>query len=168
MSLRSFKTGNCQRITSKNTRPRWVETWARGTVKWYWSADSLFWQLSIDHIDVQLVYFSWAHKVARKCESKHWFACGADGRSPNFSGMGRFTYRSGISLHLRTGPTGHATLFNQWEGALVFINKQIKTSAQWSKKFKTADGVGQNWRWAYSTRLGFTYNISKKTFHVRG
>ena len=42
-------------------------------------------------------------KVARKCESKHWYACGADGRSlgrsvarslghviPNFSEMGRF------------------------------------------------------------------------------
>ena len=34
-------------------------------------------------------------------------------------------YQSGIFLNLRTGPTGHATLFNQWEGALVFINKQI-------------------------------------------
>ena len=52
--------------------------------------------------------------------------------------------QSGISLNLRTGPTGHVTLFNQWEGALVFINKQIKTSPQWSKIFKTADGVGQN------------------------
>ena len=39
--------------------------------------------------------------------------------------------QSGISLNLRTGPTGHATLFNQWEGALVFINKQIKTSPLW-------------------------------------
>ena len=52
--------------------------------------------------------------------------------------------QSGISLNLRTGPTGHATLFNQWEGALVFINKQIKTSPQWSKLFETTDGVGQN------------------------
>ena len=42
-------------------------------------------------------------------------------------------HQSRISLNLRTGPTGHATLFNQWEGALVFINKQIKTSPQWSK-----------------------------------
>ena len=25
--------------------------------------------------------FSWAPKVARKCESKHWYACGADGRA---------------------------------------------------------------------------------------
>ena len=39
--------------------------------------------------------------------------------------------QSGISLNLRTGPTGHATLFNLWEDALVFINKQIKTSPQW-------------------------------------
>ena len=45
------------------------------------SADTLFWQLSIDdNIDVQSA-FSWAPKVARKCESKHWYACGADGRS---------------------------------------------------------------------------------------
>ena len=29
---------------------------------------------------MQLV-FSWAPKLARKCESKHWFPCGADGRS---------------------------------------------------------------------------------------
>ena len=37
-------------------RPWCVETWARDTVKWYWSADTLFWQLSIDHnINVQYV-----------------------------------------------------------------------------------------------------------------
>ena len=50
--------------------------------------------LSIDdNIDVQSA-FSWAFKVARKCESKHWFACGVDSRSlsrsvtclPNFLG----------------------------------------------------------------------------------
>ena len=34
----------------------------------------------IDHdIDVQSV-FSWAPKVVSKCESKHWFSYGADGR----------------------------------------------------------------------------------------
>ena len=33
----------------KNVRPGWVDTWARDTVRWYWSADTLFWQLSIDH-----------------------------------------------------------------------------------------------------------------------
>ena len=58
------------------------------------SADTLFWQLSIDdNIDVQSA-FSWAPNVARKCESKHWYACGADRRSvgrsvtwlPNFLG----------------------------------------------------------------------------------
>ena len=54
----------------------------------------------IDHnIDVQSVFY-WAPKVVRKCESKHWFSSGADGRSvgrsvyghviTKFSGMGRF------------------------------------------------------------------------------
>ena len=39
----------------------------------------------IDHnIDVQSV-FSWAPKVVRKCESKHWFSCGADGRLVGWS-----------------------------------------------------------------------------------
>ena len=42
-----------------------MDTWARGTVRWYWSADALFRQLSIDHnIDVQLV-FTWAPKLAK-------------------------------------------------------------------------------------------------------
>ena len=92
----TWKLLTCQRITSKNTWLRWVDTWARNTVRWYWSADTLFWQLSIDHnIDVQSV-FSWAPKLARKCESsKHWFPCGEGGRSvvrctvtwlPNFLG----------------------------------------------------------------------------------
>ena len=53
------------------------------------SGDTLFWQLLIDpwmlsmtghDIDVQSV-FSWAPKVVRKCESKHWCSCGRDGRS---------------------------------------------------------------------------------------
>ena len=89
-----WKRVNCQRITSKNTRPWWVDTWARDTVRWYWSAETLFRQLSIDdNIDVQSAS-SWLPKVARKCESKHWYACGADGRSvghviTKFSGMGR-------------------------------------------------------------------------------
>ena len=83
----------------KNTRPRWTDTWAHHTVRWYWSADALFWQLSIDHnIDVQYE-FSYAPKRARKCEIEHWFPCGADGQVvyghviTKFSGMGRFTYQ---------------------------------------------------------------------------
>ena len=40
----------------KNTWPRWVATLTHDTVRWYWSADTPFWQLSIDHnIDVQHV-----------------------------------------------------------------------------------------------------------------
>ena len=51
-----WKLVTCQRITSKNTRPRWADTWDRDTVRWYWAADTLFWQLSIYHnIDVQYV-----------------------------------------------------------------------------------------------------------------
>ena len=60
--------------------------------------------------------------------------------------------QSGISPNLRTGSTGHATLFNQWEGALVFI----KLSTQWSKILTPVDRVGQILRYAYSARLGFT------------
>ena len=40
-----WKLVTCHRITSKNTWLRWVDTWARETLKWYWSADTLFWQL---------------------------------------------------------------------------------------------------------------------------
>ena len=69
-----WKLVTCQRITSKNTWPRWVDTWARDTVKWYWSAGTLFWQLSIDqNIDVQCVHyqFSCAPKLAKKYEIEH-------------------------------------------------------------------------------------------------
>ena len=51
-----------------------------------------------------LLFFAWASKLPRKCESKHWLPCGADGLSfvrsaygqeiAAFSEMGRFTYRS--------------------------------------------------------------------------
>ena len=79
-----WKPVPCQRITSKNTWPRWVDTWARDTVRWYWSADTLFWQLSIDHnIDVQYVCNISLPVLPNWLESvriKHWFPCGADGR----------------------------------------------------------------------------------------
>ena len=73
-----------------------------------------------------------------------WYCLTLEKGSADVSEILRFIHQSGISLNLRTGPTGHATLFNQWEGALVFINKQIKTIPQWSKILKTTDGVGQN------------------------
>ena len=44
------------------------------------SPPALILSMIADHnIDVQSV-FSWAFKVVRKCESKNWFSCGADGR----------------------------------------------------------------------------------------
>ena len=50
-----LKTRNLSADTLKNTRPRWVDFWVRDTVRWHWSADTLFWQLSIDHdMDVHI------------------------------------------------------------------------------------------------------------------
>ena len=43
-----LKTRILSTDTLKNTRPRWVDLWVRHKVRWRWSADTLFWQLSID------------------------------------------------------------------------------------------------------------------------
>ena len=43
-----LKTRILSADTLKNTRPRWVDLWVRHKVRWRWSADTLFWQLSID------------------------------------------------------------------------------------------------------------------------
>ena len=53
-----WKVETCQRIISKSTRTQTRYTWARDTVRRYWSADTLFLQLSTDrnmdgHMDVQ-------------------------------------------------------------------------------------------------------------------
>ena len=64
--------------------------------------------------------FSWAPKVVRKCESKHWFSCGADSRSggqavghlvyghviTKFSGMGRFSLAMGLRFRYDLPNTG--------------------------------------------------------------
>jgi len=43
---------SCQ--PQKTTRSRWAIIWARDMAMWYWSANTLFWQVSIDHnMDVQ-------------------------------------------------------------------------------------------------------------------
>ena len=60
-----------------------MDIWARDTVIWYWSADTQFWQLSIDHnmdVQYQVVGRLQGPKIARKCDILHWLACGADGR----------------------------------------------------------------------------------------
>ena len=71
--------------------------------------------------------FSWAPNVTRKCESKHWYACGADGRSvgrslgrsvghviTKFSGMGRFIYAwcSAGALRARSSAIMHICVRN--------------------------------------------------------
>ena len=54
----------------------------RDTVMWLWSADTLFWQLSIEH-DID-VYYQAKHRLqsptlARKFDISHWFPCGEEG-----------------------------------------------------------------------------------------
>ena len=115
--------------------PRWVDTWARGTVRWYWSGDTLFWQLSIDHnIDVQLV-FTCAPKLAKKCKSRHWLPCGADGRSlarctvawlRNF--LGWVDYH--LSLAMGLGP--RAAIRAEREAPL--LHKQTLITSEWTNK----------------------------------
>ena len=55
LSLRSFeKYQLVSGYLQKNTRTQWVDTWARDTVRRNWSAETLFWQLSINqNMDVQ-------------------------------------------------------------------------------------------------------------------
>ena len=98
LDLRSFETGNLSADNFKKILDLDGSTLKPAV----WSGDTgqrcPDWQLSVDHnIDVQLV-FSWATKLARKCESKHWFPCvcgrTVSGRSvyghviTKFSGMG--------------------------------------------------------------------------------
>ena len=50
------------------------------------------------NIDVQSL-FSWAPKVVRKCASKHWFSCGADGRSLGLRARVELRYKFLFLLH---------------------------------------------------------------------
>ena len=102
-----------------------MDTWARDTVRWYWSADTLFWQLSIDdNIDVQSA-FSWAPKVARKCESKHWYACGADGRSVGRS-RDQQIFLEWVDLFTHGAPLAHFA-----RGAPLSICKRFAKASHW-------------------------------------
>ena len=108
-----WKLVTCQRITSKNARPRWVDTWSwtRDMVRWYGSEDTLFgkavnWSQHWCAICVQN-QFSCAPRLARKCEIEHWFPCGEDGRleavgvrSRVQSGMGRFAWLWGSAKNV--------------------------------------------------------------------
>ena len=83
-----WKLVTCQWTTSKNTRPRQLSPEYGQMI--LVSGNPVL-QLSIDHnVDVQSV-FSWVPKLARKCESKHWLPCGADGRSLARCTVTRFT-----------------------------------------------------------------------------
>ena len=123
---------------------------SRDTIRWYWSADTLFWQLSIDHsIDVQSV-FSWAPKLARKCESKHWYACRADGRRsvgrctitwlPNFQGWVDLLSYGNMSSYMFLIPNLNSwlihseTLFVYWSRWHAFNYHSLKEVADLKRK----------------------------------
>ena len=71
--------------SDQNFRPI---SWARDTVRWpasgYLVLTDVNWSMDIIHDwsphwwAISFLVFSWAPKVVRKCESKHWFSCGAD------------------------------------------------------------------------------------------
>ena len=78
-----WKVATCQRITSKNTQTQWVDTWAHdaGQQKHYFDSCQLI-KTWMYNIRLQ------APKAARKCEIKHWYACGADRRKVGWSVYG--------------------------------------------------------------------------------
>ena len=66
----------------KNLCPQWSGIRAHNKVMWFWSADTLFWQLSINHnMDVyhQVKHRLRAPTLAWKFDISHWLPCGADG-----------------------------------------------------------------------------------------
>ena len=87
--------------------------------------------------EIQLLSEVFCYPWSRVCLMGFWLRNTSLGKVGNTPCLMR--KQSGISLNLRTGSTGHATLFNQWGGALVFI----KTLTQWSKIFTPVDRVGQ-------------------------
>ena len=96
-----LKSSNLSADNFKKTGTQWVDTCARDMVSRCWSAETLFWQVSIN-IRLQ------APILARKCEIKHRYACGADRRKvglsvyghmiTEFSRMDRFSKVWGFEL----------------------------------------------------------------------
>ena len=48
------------------------------TIRWYWSADTFFWQLSMDH---NVEVYHQVSTQAKNVISLDWFSCGAVGRT---------------------------------------------------------------------------------------
>ena len=95
------------RITSKTTRPRWVDTWARYTVKWYWSAAiCVHYQCSC------------APKLARKYEIEHW---SQSGKTINWSAYSfRINHVTLMSWHMSL-QCGHVMLVSGYP-VLIPVN----------------------------------------------
>ena len=94
-------------------------------VRWFWSADTLFWQLSIDHnMDVcyQVIRLQ-ASILARKCDILYWLSCGADGRA-----NGRLRYYQNFSFLL--WGSAHAPFALAWISAITtYLNIMSLQSA---------------------------------------
>ena len=72
------------------------------------------------HMRRQNAPLFWASKLARKCESKHWCACGADGRSyghviTKFSRTGRLPHFLSYGA-----PSTRALRARAWSSAINF------------------------------------------------
>ena len=101
-----------------------------------WDVFNCLFPLDVQN-EIQLLSGVFCYPWSRVCLMGFWLRNTSLGKVGNSPCLMR--KQSGISLNLRTGSTAHATLFNQWGGALVFI----KTSTQWSKLFTPVDRVGQ-------------------------
>ena len=66
---------------------------------------------------MQLVFY-WAPKLARKCESKHWFPCGADGRSYGHV-ITKFSRMSDYHISLAMGLRPPARFARGWSSAII-------------------------------------------------
>ena len=80
--------------------------------------------------------FPWAPKLARKCESRHWFPCGADGRSyghviTKFSRMGRLPH----FLTYGASRAGGAPLKNEKEGSLSSLGHLVELNGLGLKEY---------------------------------
>ena len=73
----------------------------------------------------KLLYYAWATcDNTWKCDGhQRQILCCLETQNASWRSA-TWRHQFGIFQNLRTGPTGHATLFNQWEGAFVFVKTQ--------------------------------------------
>ena len=130
------------------------------------------------NIGVQLV-FSWAPKwkVVRKCESKHWLSCGADGRRAvgrsvygrvitKFSGMGRFTKLWGSAYARASRARGSSAIIRGISCPLLSQLAAVcpRMPQEKNKARRLRGGLGGPWR--DRLLMGFV-DLSQAVKHLR-